>query len=401
MPDSLHILHLGKYYPPVPGGIESLVRDMAIAQVNEGLRVSVQAFHHNNCKKTSFENDHGVHVVRHVRSAGFAKLDYSPELVDLIRTSDADIIQLHVPNPSMILALIKARFMRLSRPIVVTYHSDVVKQKLRAALFRPFERYLYRHVDAICPTSPMYANGSRFLQPYHDRILPVPMGLNLDKFLNPSESDLDTARNLRESCSGPLWLACGRLVYYKGFMTAIAALSQTKTGGELWIIGTGPDKPALEAEAKRLGVASRVRFLGHVASTVPYYHAADAFWFPSNARSEAFGLAQVEAMASGCPIINTNIPNSGVPWVSQHELTGITVPVGNPTALACAADQLALDPLRRQTFANAARERAINEFDIRVMVRRLNTMYESLLGRSHSASHSESSIQQSPVLARS
>ena len=99
------------------------------------------------------------------------------------------------------------------------------------------------------------------------------------------------------------------------------------------LIGDGPDEPLLRAEADRLGVADRVDFLGnlpHYLDIVPYYLAADAFWFPSNARSEAFGLVQVEAMASGCPVINTAIPHSGVPWVSPHEETGLTVPVNDP-----------------------------------------------------------------------
>ena len=132
------------------------------------------------------------------------------------------------------------------------------------------------------------------------------------------------------------------------------------------LVGDGPDQRALQAEARRLGVRDRVVFLGHVPRLVPYYLAADAFWFPSNARSEAFGLVQVEAMASGCPVINTAIPHSGVPWVSRHEETGLTVPVDDPVALAAAASRLLTEPGLRDRLAAAARERAIREFDHRV-----------------------------------
>lgn len=381
MNNSLCVMHLGKYYPPAPGGIESLVRDMAVAQVEAGLKVTTHVFHHEKHHRTSHvSSDRGVRVIRHARRAGFARLDYSSDLIDQIRNSRADLIHLHVPNPSMILALLNAPSVISHTPIVITYHSDVIRQRLRAALFRPLERRIYRHVSAICPTSPMYAAGSSFLKPYSRLMRPIPMGLNLDKYLEPAESDLQQAEQLRSKARGPIWLACGRLVYYKGFMTALQALSQTRSGGELWIIGTGPDKAKLEAEAARLKLSDRVRFLGHVPSTVPYYHAADAFWFPSNARSEAFGLAQVEAMASGCPVINTHIPNSGVAWVSQHELTGLTVPVGDPTALAAAADRIATNPELRQYLATAARRRAKDQFSIEVMVRRLNRVYEETLG---------------------
>ena len=382
MLNPLRVMHLGKYYPPAPGGIESLVRDLAVTQAGLGLDVSVHVFHHDTrIRQTAVEDDQGVEVVRHSRRAGFAKLDYASDLIDQIRATRADVIHLHVPNPSMILALLNAPQVMKNVPIVVTYHSDIIRQRLRSALFRPLERRLYRYVDAICPTSPMYANGSRFLKPYRGLIRPVPMGLRLDKYLSPSAQDRQMAERLRQLVQGPVWLACGRLVYYKGFQTAIEALSLTRSGGELWVIGTGPDKARLQAAADRLGLGRRVKFLGHVPSTVPYYHAADAFWFPSNARSEAFGLAQVEAMASGCPVINTYIPDSGVSWVSQHGLTGLTVPVGDAQALAGAADQLATDEALRLRLGQAAQRRAKDQFEISVMARRHNRIYHDVLGR--------------------
>ena len=134
----------------------------------------------------------------------------------------------------------------------------------------------------------------------------------------------------------------------------------------------------LQAEAKRLGVDDRVDFLGnlpHYLDVVPYYLAADAFWFPSNARSEAFGLVQVEAMASGCPVINTQIPHSGVPWVSRHEETGLTVAVNDPVALAAAARRLLTETGLRPRLAEAARRRAAAEFDHRIMAERSLEMY--------------------------
>lgn len=381
MAEPLRIVHLGKYYPPAPGGIESLVRDMAVAQAQSGLDVRAHVFHHQKQASTVVQTDQGVRLVRHQRRASFAKLDISTDLIDHIRQIRADVIHLHVPNPSMILALMANRRLIDQIPIVVGYHADVVRQKMRSLLFRPLERRFYRHVAAITTPSPMYATGSSFLRPYADRLHTIPLALTLDAYQNPSEEDRQTARQLREQARGPIWLACGRLVYYKGFATAIAALSLTKTNGELWIIGTGPEKMRLEAEARRLKVSHRVRFLGHVHRTVPYYHAADAFWFPSNARSESFGLAQVEAMASGCPVINTHITNSGVPWVSQHGVSGLTVAVGDAVELARSADTLFSDRDLRQTLANGARQRAQTEFDIQVMVQRLNILYQKVLGR--------------------
>jgi rhamnosyl/mannosyltransferase len=113
---------------------------------------------------------------------------------------------------------------------------------------------------------------------------------------------------------------------------------------------------------------------------VPYYHAADAFWFPSNARSEAFGLVQVEAMASGCPVINTAIPDSGVSWVCPHEEGGLTVPMDDPVALAAAANRLLTEPGLRERLAEGARRRAVQEFDHRTMAERSIAIYRHVLG---------------------
>ena len=146
------------------------------------------------------------------------------------------------------------------------------------------------------------------------------------------------------------------MIYYKGFDNAIRALRDVP--GTLTLVGGGPLLGPLRQLARRLGLADRVVFTGnlpHYLDIVPHYLAADAFWFPSNARSEAFGIVQVEAMASGCPVINTAIPHSGVSWVSPHEETGLTVPMDDPKALAAAAHRILEEPGLRDRLADAGR----------------------------------------------
>ncbi len=373
----IRVCHLGKYYPPAAGGIETHVRTLALAQAALGAEVRVLCVNHE-AGPTSEERDGPVEVTRFSRRASLAKIDICPGLVQGLRRVDADILHMQVPNPTMILALLAAR-PRI--PVVVTYQSDVVRQKLRAALFRPIERLAYRGVRAILSTSPTYTSGSPFLRPYTDRIELLPNGIDLGPYLDPSVADLAEADRIRAAYRGPIWLGCGRQVYYKGFLNAIRAM--TRVRGTLLLIGDGPDRPALEAEAAALGLSSRVAFLGnlpHYLDLIPYYLAADAFWFPSNARSEAFGIVQVEAMACGCPVINAEIPHSGVSWVSPHEETGLTVPVDDPVALADAANRLVTEPGLRDRLASAAKDRAIREFDHRVMARRSLDIYRRVLG---------------------
>jgi glycosyltransferase involved in cell wall biosynthesis len=372
----LRVCHLGKYYPPAHGGIETHLQTLAHAQVRMGLDVEVLCIQHSP-GPTIREADGSISVTRFRPIAAVKKLEVSTELIGVLRRMRADVLHVHVPNPTMLLALAIAR-PRL--PLVVTYHSDVVRQRYLGALFRPIERLVYRRVELILPTSPAYAEGSAFLQGYRERIRVLPMGLDLGPYLHPSEDDRRRAAELQTQFVGPLWFACGRLTYYKGFRHALQALRQVP--GTLLIAGEGPDRPILEAEANQHQVANRVVFLGAVASSlVPYYHAATAFWFPSNFKSEAFGLVQVEAMASGCPVINTHIPDSGVAWVSRHEESGLTVPIDDPQSLAAAARRLLDEPGLRERLAAGGRERAKRDFDCDVMAQRSLEVYQQVLSK--------------------
>ena len=153
----MRICHLGKYYPPAPGGIETHVRTLALAQARLGVSVQVFCFQHQSAP-TVREQDGPVEVIRFRRLACVGKLDLSPPLCQALARVKADLIHLQTPNPAGILALLAAR---PRVPIVVTYQSDVVRQKTLAILFRPWEKMLYRQVRLILTTSPTYPIGLR------------------------------------------------------------------------------------------------------------------------------------------------------------------------------------------------------------------------------------------------
>lgn len=380
MPGPLRVCHLGKFYPPSRGGIETHVHTLLHAQVRQGLAPRLICMQHE-AGPTVHENDGPIPITRVGRRGTFAKLDYCPGLVTLLREVQADLFHMQVPNPTMILGFLMAK---LRAPLVVTYQSDHVRQRIRGLLFRPIENRLFRKTDAIIASSPAYAGGSSLLQAYHARVHVVPLGLDLHPYLQPSEWAQQRARAIQTEYPGPIWMSLGRLVYYKGLHVAIAALKQTP--GTLLIIGDGPERERLAAQAKAAGVADRVRFLGSLPAEeiAPHYLAATAFWFTSNARSEAFGLVQVEAMAAGCPVINADIPHSGVPWVSRHEESGLTVPIEDPAALAAAAKRMLEEPGLRDRLAAGGRARAQADFDQDVMAARILEIYQSVLAKSKS-----------------
>lgn len=386
----LRVCHLAKFYPPATGGIESHLRTLAQAQARLGASVRVVCVNHLDAAgrdvtwealaatPTVVERDGDVELLRVGRRASLFRFELCPGLARLGRTLrdwGADVVHLHVPNPTMLLALLPS----LRRPLVISYHSDVVKQRKLSLAMRPFETPVYRFASAVLAASPPYAEASPWLRRYLDKVRVLPYGIDLAGFTAPSPSAVAEAARLRQAHGTPLWLSVCRLVYYKGLPTALEALCGVP--GKLLVIGEGPLAGPLRQQAERLGVGDRVVFRGRGSEeeVIGAYQAATAYWFPSNARSEAFGIVQLEAMASGCPVINTAIPHSGVSWVSRHEETGLTVPMNDPAALAAAANRLLLEPELRHRLGEAGQRRVLEEFDHRLMARRSIEIYRRVL----------------------
>jgi rhamnosyl/mannosyltransferase len=388
----MRICHLGKFYPPASGGIETHLRTLAQAQAGLGMNVRVLCVNHLDARgrdvtweaftptPTVEEWDGPVRLTRAGRRASLARFDLClglPGLVARLRQQRLDLLHLHVPNPTMLLTLAAVR---PQLPLVVTYHSDVVRQRRLARMLQPFENLVLGRATSILATSPTYAAGSESLRAYHHKVTVLPFGIDLQPYLAPPPQAQATAGWLRQEYGEPLWLAVGRLVYYKGLHNAVQALASVP--GKLLVVGEGPLAGELRELASQAKVADRVVWRGRLSDheLVGAYHAATALWFPSNARSEAFGFVQVEAMASGCPVINTAIPASGVPWVSRHEETGLTVPMDDPPALARAARRLLTESGLRERLSHDARARACAEFDHTLMARRTLGIYRSALG---------------------
>ncbi len=385
----LRILHLGKYYPPAPGGIESHVQTLARGQAELGCQVSVLCVNHADrfgnditharLRKTvsTWDQDGAVHVERVGRWFGVSRLEVCPSLPWRIGqlTSKADIVHLHTPNPLMLAGWWLAGNRKV--PMVVTHHSDVIKQRLLRYAVAPFEAGVYSQAKRILTTSPEYQGGSAQLKAYLHKTRVLPLAIDLNSFVFRTAVNQGVGSQVEGDLRSPVWLMVGRLTYYKGYHVALEALA--KVPGTLVIVGNGPLEAKLKAQAERWGVAERIVWKSHASpkELIALYHAATALWFTSVARSEGFGLVQVEAMAAGCPVINTAIPASGVSWVSQHEVSGLTVPVGDVGAFAAAANRMAGENGLRAKLSQGARNRAENEFDARVMAKRSLEMYEA------------------------
>jgi len=366
----LKVLHLGKFYPPHKGGIETHLQALC-GELTKSLDLRVLVASDDRHPKEEMVDQ--VAVSRVPTRLTVSSAPICPGMISKIRGSGADIVHLHWPNPTAVLAYLASGH---RGHLVVTYHSDTVRQRLLSALFEPYLHSALRRSSAIVTTSPDYPRTSPILSRYRERCHLIPLGIDLGDFDRVDPAHVGA---IRRQYGDRLVLSVGRLVYYKGFEYLIRAMSQVR--GKLLIIGDGPLRGKLQQLASGLGLADKVFLLGEIpGKLVPYYQAADLFALASVARTEAFGIVQVEAMAAGIPVVNTRI-DSGVPYVSLHEQTGLTVPPAHSDALAGAINRLLDDPQLRRTFGAAARLRARNEFSLQTMTDRTLALYETVLNR--------------------
>ncbi|HEX9094366.1 MAG TPA: glycosyltransferase, partial [Coriobacteriia bacterium] len=207
--------------------------------------------------------------------------------------------------------------------------------------------------------------SSPFLAPVADKCRVVPFGIRVERF-EGSPDTLARADSLRRRHTRPIVLFVGRLIYYKGVDVLVRAMRDVHA--DLVLIGSGPLEGELRERVVALGMGERVTFLAPVpeAELVAWYHAADVFCLPSVARSEAYGLVQLEAHASGTPVVSTALP-TGVPFVNPDGETGLIVPPGDAPALAAALTRLLGDDALRGRMGEQARERALARFSIASM----------------------------------
>lgn len=387
------ICHLAKYYPPYPGGIETHVQTLARAQSALGAETTVLCVNGHDAQgnrkgmtQTQVERDGNVLVIRLGRLFSLARFDFCPGFLRQfwrVLHRDFDVIHLHTPNPTMLLAWAIASILAWMKrqppiPLVVTHHSDIVKQQFLKYLLRPLEYFVYSQATSILTTSDQYIEGSKFLRAFRQNVSALPLGLDLREYRSPSPWVLEQAEQMRTHYGQPLWLFVGRLVYYKALHVALEALVHVP--GTLLIMGSGPLEDELKALAKTLGVGDRTVWWGYARNEeiMAAYRAATALWFPSNQRSEGFGIVQLEAMASGCPVINTHIPCSGVSWVCRHEKEGLTVPINQPLAFAKAANRLWWEPNLRSRLCEAGLRR-VGDFDHRLMAKQSLQVYHNAL----------------------
>jgi rhamnosyl/mannosyltransferase len=370
----MKVLQLGKYYPPYMGGIESHLRQLC-GEIKSKVDLDVVVC--NSAPRDADEVIDGVRVHRCAEVAKVASTSLCPTMPLALSRRDYDILHVHFPHPMGVMSYLASKKPRNHR-VIVTFHSDIVKQKRLLQAYAPFQNFVLDRASAILCTSPNYLESSESLRAYRDKCDVVPLGVDLAAFeITPDVRA--RAADIRKRIGSPLVLSVGRLAYYKGFEHAIRAMRDVPKA-HLVIVGDGPLRESLDACAREAGVRERVHFESGVsdADLFAFYVACDLFVLPSVARSEAFAIVQLEAMACGRPIVNTSL-DSGVPFVSRDGESGLTVQPEDPKALAEAIRRILDDDAFREALGARGRARVEADFTKEKMATSVLAAYENAL----------------------
>ncbi len=351
---SLKILHAAKFYPPVRGGMETVVGDLCNGTAEEW---EVRVVAANERPRTVEEQCGAVEVVRAAAFGSANSVPLCPSLAMHLWRKPADCVVLHEPNPIAGSAL----FLRMpGRRLVVWHHSDLLRPCWAPYTYGLVQRALYRRAECVIVSSPNLAASSSLVQ-WARRVVVIPFGIQIERYRRLDGKQRAIVNTLRAATTGPRALFVGRFVYYKGVDVLLEAMA--RCAGTLLLVGDGPLEPVLRQRAIALGIQDRVVFAGRVSDEdLPaYYQASDVFVLPSIARTETFGVVQVEAMAAGLPVVSTNLP-TGVPWVNQHGVSGLVVPPADAGRLADAIGCLLESPELRGRLGRNAAARASDLF---------------------------------------
>jgi len=370
----MRVLYVYKDYYPVLGGIENHVR--LLAEGMQALGVATRVLVTNTGPRTVQKTINGVPVVKAARLLHFSSTPISLMLFPWLRRleADADIAHLHFPYPPSELGQL---FLGRSHRFVLTYHSDIVKQRVLLKLYRPFLWRVLGAANLISVSNPTYIRSSPYLRPFAGKCRVVHHGADLRHFA-PTPETLALAEQIRSRYRRPIVLFVGKMRYYKGIAYLIDAMRDVDA--QLVLVGGGPMEAEWRARAAACAWSSRIDFVGVVpdAELPGYYHAAHVFVLPSTHRSETWGAVQVEAMACGVPCVATEL-GTGTSYVNLHGQTGLIVPPKDASALAAAINQLLGNEALRRQLGENARRRAQEELSVEAMLRQTLALYQELL----------------------
>lgn len=364
----MKILFLGKYdFSDVAGGIERYVHLLRLHFPKSVETINLVSNVHNKTEKTDT-------TIKTRRLGVIASTSIAPSLpfifLKTLQQENPDIIHVQFPDPMAHLACLFNKNKKIK--IVISWHSNIVRQHHLKKLYQPFLNIFLRKVDALIVHSKELVQSPQIAAISKDKIHIIPIGV-------PAPEIKD--QNLREKLpEGFILFTHGRHVTYKGFDYLIKSLKLLPPIFHLYIGGIGPETENLNKLITDLNLNDRIHLVGFIPDDLlgSYINACDIYCFPSISANEAFGIAQVEAMLLGKPVVGFEL-NNGTTFVNKDHVTGIVVENKNIKAYADALITLLNDNKLRTILGKNAQKRAMRLFSIDTMVRSTLKIYEDVL----------------------
>jgi rhamnosyl/mannosyltransferase len=267
-----------------------------------------------------------------------------------------------------------------TKKMLCTYHGDSQRPKFLLRSYDLMMRCFLRRCDAVVVSSPRLLTNSRVLDSVRGKAVIIPLGIQTECYEKIYPRDLKEAARLLPSIPGSFKVMyAGRMVYYKGIEVLLDALQRLKAQScsiSAFLVGSGPLENDVKASIAKNGLEDNVTVLPPQPENIyrALFHLADCFVLPSTHRTEAYGIVLLEAMASGLPIVSTEL-GTGTSWLNRDGETGIVVRPGDPEALAEAIKYLAQHGEERAKMASAALVRAKEFFEEDKMLKTYEELY--------------------------
>lgn len=373
----MRILQVSPYFYPHVGGVESHVMDLSQELASRGHEVHVLTTNMGKMPEREIMQD--FDIIRLKPMSIVFKTPIVPRIQRSVSKMEADMVHSHSPPP--LSSYYATRGCKSSQsPHVITYHCDVEIPsrlgKLVAGFYRrTYESYTVKRADKIIVTSGSYHATSRTVWKYHPEI--IPNTVDADRF-NPRNDGSKIREKHGIGLDEPTVLFVGRIVWHKGIeylMEASRILKKVK----FLVVGSGENLKKYRSKAESMGVSDRFIFTGRLGwSDLPLYYAAcDVFTLPSISRLEAFGIATLEAMATGKPVAVADIP--GVREVIEDGKHGLIFDVMDAEDLAKKISILMNDPDMRKRMGAEGRKKVEEQFIISKVADQVEKVYEELL----------------------
>ena len=367
----MRVLHVYRTsLPQTQGGAEEMIRQICLGTRRHGVESRVLSLSRSVRPRVVRREEAVVYRARLHLEVASCSLSWQALPMFRRLLGWADLVHYHFPWPFADALHFAAR---VRQPTVLTYHSDIVRQRALAWLYGPLMRRFLRSMDRIVCTSPNYLASSPVLSRLRAPLEVIPIGLDPTSYPQPTPARL---AEVRRRFGAGFFLFVGVLRYYKCLHILIEALRGTPL--KAVIAGAGPTEAQLKRQARNLGLGNVV-FAGHVSdeTKTALLALSRAVVFPSYLRAEAFGVGLLEGAMQGRPLVSTEV-GSGTSHVNVDGETGLVVAPASPAALRSAMTRLNACPALAARLGLGAQQRFARLFTGALMGDRYARLYAAL-----------------------